>query len=123
MTRLRSSLCLACAAALVATGPAFAQGTPATPPPPPPKLEPLPEIPRPPGAATDADLEPQITIKAREGDTVEEARVNGRLVWVRVTPRHGRPYYLVPDGVGNVFIRRDSLDTDLKVPLWVLLEF
>jgi hypothetical protein len=98
---------------------------PPPPPPPPPKLEPLPEIPPPPGAgiAGDPELEPQVTITRKEGETVEEARVNGKIVWVRVTPRHGKPYFLVPDGSGNVYIRRDSLDTGLRVPLWLLLEF
>lgn len=125
MNRPRSSFCLAVALALAAAGAAFAQGAAPTPPaaPPPPKLEPLPEIPPPPGVAADAELEPQITIKTRGGDVVEEARVNGRLVWVKVTPPHGRPYFLVPDSSGNVFIRRDSHDTGLRVPLWVLLEF
>jgi hypothetical protein len=112
---------------LIAAGAAFAQSAPPPPPPPapptPPKLEPLPEIPPPPGIAGDAELEPQVTIKSRDGETVEEARVNGRLVWVKVTPRHGRPYFLVPDGSGNIYIRRDSLDTGLRVPLWLLLEF
>ncbi len=110
---------------LIAAGAAFAQSapSPAPAPPTPPKLEPLPEIPPPPGIAGDAELEPQVTIKSRDGETVEEARVNGRLVWVKVTPRHGRPYFLVPDGSGNIYIRRDSLDTGLRVPLWLLLEF
>ena len=54
---------------------------------------------------------------------VEEVRVNGELRYVRVTPRHGRPYYLVPDVNGATFIRRDSLDSSLKVPMWVLFSF
>jgi hypothetical protein len=112
-------------ALFAAAGLALAQSAPLPPPPPPPKLEPLPEIPPPPGAgiAGDPELEPQVTITRKEGETVEEARVNGRIVWVRVTPRHGKSYFLVPDGSGNVFIRRDSLDTGLRVPLWLLLEF
>lgn len=130
MTLSRSLSCLTAAAWLVAAGVALAQTAPPSPaaaaqPPAasaPPKLEPLPEIPPPPGVA-DADLEPQVTIKSKDGETVEEARVNGRLVWIKVTPRHGRPYFLVPDGGGNVYIRRDSLDTGLRVPLWVLFEF
>ena len=40
-----------------------------------------------------------------------------------MTPRHGRPYFLIPDGGGATFIRRDSLDSGLKVPLWLLFEF
>jgi hypothetical protein len=83
----------------------------------PPVLEPLPEI------AGDADLEPQVTITRRKDQTVEEARVNGKLVWIKVTPLHGRPYFLIPDGGEDMFIRRDSLDSGLKVPLWVLLTF
>ena len=120
LSRLTVAIALFAAAGLV-----LAQSAPLPPPPPPPKLEPLPEIPPPPGAgiAGDPELEPQVTITRKEGETVEEARVNGRIVWVRVTPRHGKPYFLVPDGAGNVFIRRDSLDTGLRVPLWLLLEF
>ena len=53
-------------------------------------------------------------------ETVEEVRVNGKLKWIKVTPRHGRPYFLVPDAGGQTFIRRDSLDSGLKVPMWLL---
>ncbi len=122
MARPHSLSCLILAVALAAAGATFAQSAPPAPAEPP-NLEPLPEIPPPPGVAGDVELEPQVTIKRRDSETVEEARVNGRLVWIKVTPRHGRPYFLVPDGSGNIYIRRDSLDTGLKVPLWVLLEF
>ena len=104
----------------LAQGPAFAQG--ATPPKPP-VLEPLPEIPPPPDVAGDPDLEPQITIKRKEGETVEEARVNGELKWIKVTPRHGKSYYLIPDAGGVRYVRRDNLDYGLKVPMWLLFEF
>ena len=83
----------------------------------PPLLEPLPEI------AGDTELEPQVTITRQKDQTVEEARVNGKLVWIKVTPVHGRPYFLIPDGGEYTFIRRDSLDSGLKVPLWVLFTF
>lgn len=114
--------CIAFAAGIAAAEVLLAQAAP-PPPPPPPQLEPLPEIPPPPGIAGDPELEPQVTITRKDSETVEEARVNGRIVWVKVTPRHGRPYFLVPDGSGNVYVRRDSLDTGLRVPLWLLLEF
>jgi hypothetical protein len=93
------------------------------PPPPPPKLEPLPEVPPPPEIAGDAELEPQVTITRKDGETVEEARIDGRLIWIKVTPRHGRPYFLVPDAGGQLFLRRDSLDSGLRVPLWLLFTF
>lgn len=93
----------------------------------PPQLEPLPEPPpppaAPPAAASDPELEPQVTVIQRETETIEEFRVKGRLTMVKVTPRHGRPYYLVAEGAEGAFVRRDSLDTGLRVPLWVLFSF
>ncbi len=115
--RLLARCICVCAAAVLAAG---AMPVRAADPAQPPALEPLPEIPPPPNLE-DADLEPQITISQTKGETVEEARINGILVWIKVTPRHGRAYYLIPTGGGNTFIRRDSLDTGLKVPMWVLL--
>ena len=79
--------------------------------------------PPPPEIANDPDLQPQVTIQRRENETIEEYRINGRLTMVKVTPRHGRPYYLVANGTDGTFIRRDSLDTGLRVPLWVLFSF
>jgi len=113
--RLVASLAaLACAVALSAAAQKAA----------PPKLEPLPEPPPlPPEIAGDPDLEPQITIIRRQTETIEEYRVNGRLTMVKVMPKTGRPYYLVADGADGSFVRRDSLDTGLKVPLWLLFSF
>jgi len=91
--------------------------------PPPPQLEPLPEIPPRPNLPATPNSGRKVTITRKEGETVEEARVNGRVVWIRVTPRHGKSYFLVPDAGGVMFVRRDSLDSGLKVPLWLLLEF
>lgn len=90
----------------------------------PPKLEPVPEPPPPPPeVAADPDLQPQVTIIQRENETIEEYRVNGRLTMIKVTPRHGRPYFLVAEGVNGAFVRRDSLDSGMRVPLWLLYEF
>ena len=89
----------------------------------PPRLEPLPEIAAPPELANDPDLEPQVTISSKGGETIEETRVQGRLVRIKVTPRHGRPYYLVPQGGGETSLRRDAFDTGLSVPLWLLFAF
>jgi hypothetical protein len=121
MNRLRRLTFLAgstLAVALGAAGAALAQPGAAAPPPPlPAGLEPVPE------AGGDPDLEPQVTITRRQTETIEEARIAGRLVWIKVTPLHGKPYFLIPDANGYAFIRRDSLDTGLKVPLWELLTF
>ena len=109
-------------ALFAASAPVLAQNA-APPPPPPAQLEPLPEIPPPPDVVQDPDLAPQITIRRTEENTIEEARVNGQLKWIKVTPRHGRPYFLIPDAGGTRYIRRDSLDYGLKVPMWLLFEF
>jgi Protein of unknown function (DUF2782) len=113
-----AALLVAALAAACATTVAWAQ-----PAPPPPPLPAESAVPPPPPLATDPDLEPQVTIIRRETETLEEVRIGGDLKFVKVTPRTGVPYYLVPDPNGQQFIRRDSLDTSLKVPLWVLLSW
>ena len=124
MTKSRTSLRLIAAAAVSAVA-AFAagQGLPPAPPPPPmPSESEAPDI-SPPPVAGDLELEPQVTITRKDGETIEEARVNGKLMWVRVTPRHGRAYYLLPDPIEGTLIRREGFDPGLRVPLWVLFSF
>lgn len=79
----------------------------------PPTLEPV-----------DDSLEPQVTIRQREGDTIEEYRVNGRLYKIKVTPLRGEPYYLIdPRGDGN-FVPMDGPGTPgLSIPQWVIGTF
>ncbi len=90
----------------------------------PPKLEPLPEPPpAPPGYAPDPALEPQVTILRRGEDKVEEYRVNGKLYAIKVTPPHGVPYFLVDERGDGSMVRRDSLDSGLRVPQWVIHSF
>jgi len=67
--------------------------------------------------------EPQVTIIRRETETMEEVRVGGVLRYIRVTPRHGRPYYLMPSVNGQGFMRQDSLGSGLSVPMWLLFSW
>jgi len=69
------------------------------------------------------DEEPQVTIIRKETETMEEVRVGGVLRYVRVTPRHGRSYYLLPTGNGQTFMRQDSLGSGLSVPMWLLFSW
>jgi hypothetical protein len=104
-------------AALILAGAAFAQPVPPPPPlPPESATAPVPNA----AVAGDPDLEPQVTIIRRDTETLEEVRIGGELKFIKVTPRTGRPYYLVPDPSGRQYIRRDSLDPSIKVPMWVL---
>ena len=72
----------------------------------------------------DDSLEPQVTIKRREGSTVEEYRLNGKLYKIRVIPEHGVPYFLIDQrGDGN-FTRMDTPGTpQLSIPMWVIGTF
>jgi hypothetical protein len=92
----------------------------------PPNLEPLPEpSPPPPGMIENSALEPQVTIKKRGEDRVEEYRMSGKLYMIKVTPPHGTPYYLVdPKGDGG-FVREDLGvgDRGISVPMWVIRSF
>ena len=114
-------------AAVLAASVAHAQTPPPAPPPPP--IPPAnssysPQVvPAPPPDVADPDLEPQVTIIRREGEVVEEVRVKGELQYVRVTPRHGKSYFLIPDPNGHTYIRQDDLDIKLKVPMWVLFSW
>ncbi|HKW37394.1 MAG TPA: DUF2782 domain-containing protein [Burkholderiales bacterium] len=86
----------------------------------PPKLEPLPELPPPPGAA-DQPEEPPVRIESKE-DQVEEQLIDGRHV-VRVKTPAGLEYWLVEDLGDGPGIRNESLDHGVRVPLWVIKRF
>ena len=47
----------------------------------------------------------------------------GELRYIKVTPRFGFPYYLVPSGNGRTFLRSDSLDFGTRAPMWLLFSW
>lgn len=73
----------------------------------------------------DDSNEPQVTIRRRDGDTIEEYRVNGILTKVVVTPQYGLPYTLVDQkGDGTLTPLGDGLGTpQLSVPMWTIHNF
>lgn len=88
------------------------------------KLQPLPEPPPPPpGMDPDPSLEPQVTIRKRDKEVVEEFRIRGRLYMIKVTPAHGVPYYLLDESGKGDFSRRDTYDTGTRPPMWVIHQF
>jgi len=87
----------------------------------PPSLDPLPDIP-PPGMV-DTDLEPHITLTHRGDERVEEYRIKGRLYMIKVTPPHGRPYYLIDQRGDGQMRKYDDLSPNFQVPLWVIHDF
>src|SRR5512137_92100 len=80
--------------------------------PPPPSLDP-----------NESPDEPQVTITKQTEQTIEEYRSNGKLYMIKVTPKHGKPYYLIDDRGDGKFARQESLDSGLRVPSWVILKF
>jgi hypothetical protein len=82
----------------------------------PPELVPVPD--GPPGAG-DA---PAITVKPSGQGKVEEYRSNGKLYMLKITPKVGKPYFMVdPRGDGR-FERQETLP-GLQPPQWVVKEF
>ena len=122
----RILLLLALLAVFSAQGGAWLAAAQSPPPPPalPPGLQPLPEPPPPPpGMQPDSTLEPQVTITKRGEDKVEEFRVNNKLYMIKVTPPNGTPYYLIDEKGDGRMSRQESLDTGLRVPMWVIHSF
>jgi hypothetical protein len=115
---MRSRLVILLFVSLMSAGAASAQKQP------PPGLQPLPEPPPMPYGAVENAETPQVTTRKQDGDTIEEYRVAGRVVMIRVTPARGVAYILTdPKGDGSFSQRRDSLEVPLSVPMWVLFTF
>lgn len=87
-------------------------------------LEPLPPPPAfDAGPDAAADAEPEVTITKKKEQTVEEYRVGGKLYMIKITPKHGEPYYLVDDRGDGKFSRQESLDSGVRPPRWVIHRF
>ena len=85
---------------------------------------PIPDVKPPVMEPLDDSLEPQVTIIRREGQTVEEHRVNGRLFKITVTPDGGVPYTLIDQRGDGSFVPVDAPGTPaLSLPMWVIGTF
>lgn len=76
-----------------------------------------------PPAITNEDLtKPEVTVVEKNGDVVEEYRVNGELYMMKVTPKHGKPYTLhKADAEGGWQVLGPN--EPLSVPKWTLFTF
>lgn len=78
----------------------------------------------PPGISDQTDMEPDVIIKQREGETVQEYRINGRLYMIKVIPDTGAEYFLIDsDGNGSLDARRSQLDPQLMIPSWIMFKW
>ena len=64
---------------------------------------------------------PDVTIIVGEARTVYEFRQNGELRMVKIVPKWGKPYYLVPRDGTTGFGNLERAETLL--PSWVIFEF
>lgn len=65
--------------------------------------------------------EPDVTIRQEGDKTIQEYRINGFLYAIKVTPKVGKPYFLVrADGDSN-FIRSDN--PDMLIPQWEIFRW
>jgi hypothetical protein len=74
-------------------------------------------------AADDApSADPDVTIRQDGDKTIQEYRQNGFLYAIKITPKHGKPYFLVrADGTDANFIRSDQ--PDMLIPQWKIFEW
>ena len=80
------------------------------------------------GAATGAVppevLEPEVTIEEFSNRTEEAYWVNQRRAAIKISPKHGVPYYIVdPDADGTYEMRRSGPDIDNKPNMWKVLQW
>ena len=70
-----------------------------------------------------ADAEPQVTIRKKGKDTVEEYRINGELYMMKVTPSGGGvPYYLHKEDQDGGWVNIGP-NPPLSIPKWIIFRF
>lgn len=85
----------------------------------PPPIPPIP--PKVPGE----EIEPTVTITEREGERIEEYKLNGRVYMIKITPVKGPAYYyLDEDGDGELELRESDRKLNPVQPVyWKIKEW
>lgn len=81
------------------------------------------EMPELPDLGEDPSMEPQVTIKKGDEETIEEYRVNGQLYMIKVIPRIGKPYFLLNKRSPVGEVHRGDMESGVSVPMWQLFRF
>lgn len=67
---------------------------------------------------------PDVRIIHEKDKTIEEYRVDGKLRYIKITPKHGKPYFLVDrDGDGIPETYYDPLKGPPPINQWLLLRW
>lgn len=73
-------------------------------------------------AIAEDGLTETVTIRNDGDQTFYEFRINGELVEIKVVPKVGPSYYLVPSSdLSGDFVRKDN--PDIVVPKWVIFRW
>jgi hypothetical protein len=66
--------------------------------------------------------DPEVTIRTEGDKTIQEYRQNGFVYAIKVTPKVGKPYFLIrADGTDANYIRSDQ--PDMLIPSWKIFEW
>lgn len=91
-------------------------------------LLPMPEQPDLPSRVESGQtMEPEVTIRHKGDETIEEYRVNNKLYMIKITPAIGPEYFMVDtDGDGQMDAKRSDIyrgDNGMNIPQWVLFSW
>lgn len=78
-----------------------------------------------PDAASDSRNipQPEVTIIKRNDTVIEEYRTHGHLRYVKITPKGGKPYYMVDTDGDGVLETWDTTRGNPPINRWILLEW
>jgi hypothetical protein len=75
-------------------------------------------------ALIEESLEPEINIQQFDNRDVQEYSINDHVYMIKITPKHGSPYYLVdPTGTGEMEYKRDTVGLEVNPPQWTLFRW
>ena len=81
-----------------------------------------PELPAP--VQSGEEMQPDITIVKKGGETIQEYRRNGQLYMVKITPVAGPSYFMLDkDGDGVMDVKKNSLDENTHINQWLLFQW
>ena len=81
-----------------------------------------PELPAP--IQSGEEMQPDITIVKKGGETIQEYRRNGKLYMVKITPAAGPSYFMLDkNGDGVMDVKKNSLDENTNINQWLLFQW
>jgi hypothetical protein len=73
-----------------------------------------------PSPITGETVEPEVTIREGQRETIYEYRVRGRVYMVKVKPQIGPPYYLTDTNGDGTLDQRSNSPLNIDINQWIL---